>query len=89
MTTERVYPVRINWRLILEDLSGAGVSGYRVAKELEVERSTVQGWASAAGDIGYGNGRALLALSMAHCGQILTFDRINTAQRIVKKQKAA
>ena len=76
-----IQRVRVDWFQILADLSRAGVSGYQVAEKLGVTRSTVQQWGAIKTDIGYANGRALLALHLEHCGEQSTLQRITEAKQ--------
>lgn len=71
----QVKPPQIAWRCLLNDLRANGCSGYRVAQEIGVGWSTVQGWRECKEDIGYGYGRALLRLHAKYCGAALTVQR--------------
>lgn len=75
-------PARLNWRDVMEDLSGAGITAYRIAEMFEIERSTVQRWGELTTDMGFGYGRALLALHSTHCGLDRTLQRLTEAQRL-------
>ena len=69
-----IYPPRIDWRRILDDLRDHGCTGYRVAIALGTEWSTVQRWREGA-EPRYGYGRALLRLHAQHCGAGMTLKR--------------
>lgn len=71
--------LQVEWRQVLDDLRGAGCSGYRVAQLMGVGWSTVQSWRECKEDIGYGYGAALLKIHAEYCGQPLTSQRLNEA----------
>lgn len=73
--TPNMPPPMIYWRQILDDLRDYGCSGYKVAQEIGVGWSTVQGWRKCKEDIGHGFGRALLRLHARYCGAALTIQR--------------
>lgn len=68
-----IFAPKMNWRQVLEDLDRAGCSGYRVAKTLGVNWSTVQHWRDYEyAELKYGLGRALLRLHARYCGADMT-----------------
>lgn len=73
---EYIYAPRMDWQQVLDDLRENGCTGYRVAKILGVNWSTVQHWRdSPKAELGYGLGRALLRLHAAFCGAGMTTRR--------------
>lgn len=74
-----VYPARVDWRQVLRDLAGAGVSPYRVSQLMGVAWSTVQHW-QADGEPGHANGQALLTIHTRYCGETLTILRQTEAR---------
>lgn len=81
--------ILVDWPRVLLDLHTAGTQNYHVAIMFHVKPSVVQGWKNSHSDIGYGYGRALLALHMQVCGQELTVQRIDEAKVVAHERKAA
>lgn len=83
MIAEDIYPPKIDWKLILEDLRDHGCSGYRVAKVLDVQWSSVHYWIHCRKppELDYGIGRALLLLHARYCGAALTLRRQAEAEK--------
>ena len=67
---------QINWKVVIDDMRLMGVSGYQIAKRLEVSWSTVQSWRDCKEDVSYGAGKMLLRLHAQVCGSALTFRRM-------------
>ena len=81
MAMDRVHPVRVNWQLIIADLELAGITLYKAAQLMGVEWSTAQRWGGLKQDIGFGYGRALLALHVEYCGERTTLQRLEMAEK--------
>lgn len=76
-----IYPPKVKWQQILNDLSSHGCTAYRVGKILGVSWSTVQNWRdNPKAEPGYGLGRALLRLHSSFCGAGMTIRRCNEAE---------
>ena len=76
MIAEDIYPPKIDWKLILEDLRDNGCSGYRAGKLIGMSWCAIQNLRDKEGaEPGYGNGRALLRLHARFCGAALTIRR--------------
>lgn len=83
MIAEDIYPPKIDWKQVLIDLRDHGCSGYRVAKTLEIQWSTVHYWIHCRKppELGYGLGRALLRLHARYCGAAMTTRRLTEAEQ--------
>lgn len=75
-----VYPAKVDWVDVLNDLKIAGVSGYRVAALLGMEWSTVQGWLKEGKEPRHSTGQALLELHQRHCSPKATQKRQREAK---------
>ena len=73
---------KMNWNRVISDLNDAGCSCYRLGQILGVGWSTVQSWRDVKGDVGYGNGRALLRIHAEYCGAALTTKRQLEAEAV-------
>lgn len=65
---ESVYPPRYCWPDLLNDLRDAGYSGYRVARIIGADWSTVYGWLKAEKEPRHSYGAALIELHRMVCG---------------------
>lgn len=74
-----VYPARVDWVQVLEDLHLAGITGYRVAALLGMEWSTVQGWLRGQ-EPRHSTGQALLELHRRYCSPQATQKRQREAK---------
>jgi hypothetical protein len=72
---------RIEWRDVLADLRGAGVSGYRLANILLATASTVQGWRKGSEPC-HSYGVAILEVHTRFCGGERTAQRVREAKLV-------
>lgn len=71
-----IYPKRLDWRRILDDLKEGGTSIYQAAKILGRPETTVQSWVKGH-EPSYSNGASVLLLHSRVCGENLTKIRCN------------
>lgn len=69
-----IYPHKLNWRQILQDMKDKGCSIYMAAKKLGRPETTVQSWA-AGHEPSHSHGAALLQLHTQVCGEEATKKR--------------
>lgn len=73
---EPVYPARLPWRRIFDDMKNHGCAYSKQAQLIGVEWSTYQGWMSDTGaEPRHSQGVAILAMHTAVCGVELTEKR--------------
>jgi hypothetical protein len=74
-----IYPKRLDWRRILEDMRERGTSIYQAAKILGKPETTVQSWyrLKYPSEPSYSHGAAVLLLHARICGEDLTKRRCN------------
>lgn len=70
-----VYPLKIHWPTIIDDMRERGISPYRQAKTISCEWSTFQRWKNGSQPL-FANGHALLILHSKICGIALTQQRL-------------
>lgn len=76
LPVEAVFPKRLPWRAIFDDMSAAGYSYSRQAAILGAPWSTFHGWMQDGGsEPRYSLGRAILAMHQAVCGPALSEKR--------------
>lgn len=76
---DAVFPPRVDWAVIMTDLTQVGWGPYRVSLCLGAALSTVQNWAEG-GEPRYGYGDALLRLHALVCGRELAEKRQSEAK---------
>lgn len=69
-----IYPKRLDWRRILQDIKDAEYSIYEVAKRMGKSESTVQSWYRGH-EPSHSNGAALLEFHTYACGEDATKKR--------------
>lgn len=74
MVTE-ISRKRLDWRAILQDIRGRGISIYKAAKILGKPETTLQSWNTGKHEPSYSHGAALLSLHSAICGEDATKKR--------------
>lgn len=70
-----MFPRRLPWRRIFDDMKEAGCAYSRQAALVGVEWSTFQGWMDGDVEPRFSVGQALLAMHEATCGAELTAQR--------------
>lgn len=83
-----IYPKRLDWKRILEDLKERGTSIYQAAKILGRPETTVQSWVKGH-EPSYSNGASVLLLHSKVCGEELTKIRCNEEVVYMKEKKTA
>ena len=76
MVTNDVFPKKLNWRAILQDIKTSGYSLYEVAKRLGKPESTIQSWWKGH-EPSHSHGQAILELHSKCCGEEATKSRCN------------
>lgn len=77
MVVAPVYPARLPWRQIFDDMKERGCAYSKQAALIGVEWSTFQGWRSEDGcEPRHSQGVAILAMHTAVCGAELTAARL-------------
>lgn len=79
MTVIDIYPADIEWRLIIEDIRGKGLSYYAQAKAIGVTKSTLDKWRHGSPP-NHAYGEAALELHARVCGFELTLQRRREAK---------
>ena len=77
-----IYPRKVDWQQILNDMKQAGMAYSAQATALGKEWSTFQRWMEGS-ELKYGDGTALLRLHMAVCGESLTIQRLNEVELLI------
>jgi hypothetical protein len=73
---------RVDWRIVLDDLHGVGVSGYRLASIMGMDWPTIRHWRDG-GEPTHSRGMALLEVHTRFCGKERTANRINAAPMLL------
>ena len=77
---EYVYPRRVNWVQVIEDIYNAGINYNQISKQLGVGWSTVQGWRNG-NEPRHSTGSSLLLIHTRACGSALTKQRVLEAEQ--------
>lgn len=75
MCMEYVYPAKLPWPTIMDDLKAKGCAYHRQAILIGVPWSTYQRWMAGEGEPRHSQGVAILALHTTVCGAELTRQR--------------
>lgn len=78
--SDLVYPKKIDWCQIFDDLNSAGVSPYQVGILIGQGWSSVQRWKTGT-EPKYSVGVSILFVHARHCGGELTDQRLEEATR--------
>jgi hypothetical protein len=76
-----VFPISPDWKVLMDDIKGRGLSYSRQALSIGLQWSTVQVWHHGGGPT-FANGHALLILHSKICGIELTKKRLDEAKTI-------
>ncbi len=77
-----IYPRKVNWTQIIQDMRHAGMIYSAQATALGKEWSTFQRWMDGS-ELKYGDGTALLRLHMTVCGEDLTIKRLTEVELLI------
>jgi hypothetical protein len=77
-----VLRARVDWRAVLDDLKGAGVSGYRLADIMGLDWPTIRHWRDG-GEPSHSRGMALLEVHERFCGKEQTDLRMDEAPLVL------